>query len=482
MTTIHSNTDRFFDRMVSALSKSLEINKRNRSMLNDGPDCGEWQNHNHVLRDGKRVSVSDARQYTFSKESEAVFTQTEDMYVELTQPTLQKLVVDAEQAVIFNEMENVVLSEWQEKLRLPFPHFFMEFSEPIRMHSPDPDTLYFSDYESLSQEDRMVLNAMANEDNIALRRSEDDVEYVCGLLVSQISNVHNMHWGEHYETATVEEKQDFINNYRDAEKYPMCWVTFFLSNENVLDRSRPVDVSPLTKSIYFDRSLFLYMMETGGVFAKPEILRRGSDSSDLPDDATLADMKYLTETLDGEVSNLWDIPIFYGTDKLPHMVELNSDLGITDRYKGWEERRMTQYGSLLSWFLLYLMSKGLNVVPEELPRAERRRVEKEFQKTGEHTKPWHVITVKPRFGNEQNGSDTGSTHGHRYDVMGHIRVGNHKLRDGSYRKTLEWVQPHQRGLQYSTYVPSTRKIESNKKTDPRMKGYFPSDDALPFSE
>ena len=64
--------------------------------------------------------------------------------------------------------------------------------------------------------------------------------------------------------------------------------------------------------------------------------------------------------------------------------------------------------------------------------------------------PWHIVTVQPRTvgGNGgANGRGTGHRYRYRYryDVMGFPRRGRHRLKDGTYRETVEWVRPHQRG-------------------------------------
>ena len=68
--------------------------------------------------------------------------------------------------------------------------------------------------------------------------------------------------------------------------------------------------------------------------------------------------------------------------------------------------------------------------------------------------------------------DVGRQHSYRYDVMGHIRFGRHKLGDGTYRHTFEFVRPHQRGLKNSIYIPKTYNVRAGKVSHPMMKDYW----------
>ena len=56
--------------------------------------------------------------------------------------------------------------------------------------------------------------------------------------------------------------------------------------------------------------------------------------------------------------------------------------------------------------------------------------------------------------------------------MGFLRRGRHRLRDGTYRETIEWVRPHQRGLRHTRYVPKTSRFDAGKIPDERMLDAF----------
>jgi len=147
-------------------------------------------------------------------------------------------------------------------------------------------------------------------------------------------------------------------------------------------------------------------------------------------------------------------------------------MDISNRYMGWWERTIIDYGSLLSWLMVYMMAKGIEIAVAPRTRAQRRREERKA-----FPKPWHVVRVEPKLVQEgQPAEEPGTRHSYRYDVMGHLRFGRHKLAGGDYRDTIEWVNPHQRGLANELYIPKTSKFVSGKETHPIMDTYFPKEE------
>ena len=115
----------------------------------------------------------------------------------------------------------------------------------------------------------------------------------------------------------------------------------------------------------------------------------------------------------------------------------------------------------LDYLSSYMVAKGIEVVQEPISRQQRRLLARKALPN-----PWHVIRVNPviRENLPPQGEDDGYVrrHGYRYDVMGHLRFGKHKLKDGSYKTSIEWVKPHQRGLMHEKYIPATRKFTGKK--------------------
>ena len=140
-------------------------------------------------------------------------------------------------------------------------------------------------------------------------------------------------------------------------------------------------------------------------------------------------------------------------------------------YKGVWERQISTYTHLLNWMFAYMMSKGLKIQIEHMPRAVKRRAERE----GYIPKPWHIITVDPRLSDDvanPDGIGTGRKHSYRYDVMGHLRFGRHKLSDGTYKVGPEWIRAHQRGQRHNLYIPATRKYKQGKIDHPKMEEWW----------
>ena len=146
-------------------------------------------------------------------------------------------------------------------------------------------------------------------------------------------------------------------------------------------------------------------------------------------------------------------------------------LDIENRHVGWWERTTQTYTGLFSWMMLYCMAKGIYIEQEQITRQQRRWLE-------QHPKlpqPWHVVKVEPKFISERAEEGEGFHHSYRYDVIGHLRFTQHRVKqeDGSLGKKdyVEWVQAHQRGLNNSLYIPKTYQVEGGKTLHPRFQEY-----------
>ena len=120
-----------------------------------------------------------------------------------------------------------------------------------------------------------------------------------------------------------------------------------------------------------------------------------------------------------------------------------------------------------------MMAKGISIVEQRLAKKER----KQLQSKKAPVRPWHVIVVEPQFSQSNGaGMHEGRQHSYRYDVMGHLRFGNHHAKDseGNWirRRTVEWIAPHQRGVQHSRYVPAVRQYKKGKATHPAFREYM----------
>jgi hypothetical protein len=120
-----------------------------------------------------------------------------------------------------------------------------------------------------------------------------------------------------------------------------------------------------------------------------------------------------------------------------------------------------------------MMAKGISIVEQRLSKKERKRLEARKIPV----QPWHVIVVEPQFSQSNGvGMREGRKHSYRYDVMGHLRFGNHHVKDSegnwTRRRTVEWIAPHQRGVQHSRYVPAVRQYKRGKATHPAFREYM----------
>ena len=150
----------------------------------------------------------------------------------------------------------------------------------------------------------------------------------------------------------------------------------------------------------------------------------------------------------------------------------DNDYVLLDDAIDWQgnwSQNMKTYSSLIHWILLYMMAKGIGLEKEYLSRQHKRQMERM-----NIPNPWHKLKVDPQFSDENQQSTNNPQYKHkiRYDVTGYLRFGKHKLKDGTYKRTIEWVRPHQRGLKNKLYVPKTSHVVANKQIDPRMNEYF----------
>ena len=146
-----------------------------------------------------------------------------------------------------------------------------------------------------------------------------------------------------------------------------------------------------------------------------------------------------------------------------------------ERHYGTTERNANRLAILVSWLLTYMTAKGIVLEEKPVSRAERRRTERAEEKGESLPEPWHIVNVEPRtaYWTGRNSGEKGESYGkhsYRYIVRGHLRLGKHKLKDGSYRRTREWIKPHERGLANTTFIPniSSYKGDMDEKFIPDM--------------
>jgi hypothetical protein len=319
----------------------------------------------------------------------------------LESPDTKRMIIDSGQAMRFSETLDSSPQEILGYVKAPFANLYIEFTEPILIGEQE-----------------------------ALENADEDLRVGNDYLKSIL------YW-ENPKRPDLPEDQLVGAN-----------VTFFLVDEegNSCDRS------------------FGYIIEKNYAITKLISTLTGTDPTVWPKEVLSRTKEKMNADSDGSIDQ------FYFTGALEPdawVVAMNSSFldgtEVVRRY-GWWERLVQDYASLLSWLFAYTMAKGLKIAPVELSRAERRRNQKMAEK-GQEPILWHTLQVEQRTSmwssNEEDDelvSGTGRQHTYRYDVMGHLRMGRHKLGDGTYRNTIEWVTPHQRGLKNLNYVPRTRKV------------------------
>jgi hypothetical protein len=142
---------------------------------------------------------------------------------------------------------------------------------------------------------------------------------------------------------------------------------------------------------------------------------------------------------------------------------------------GWWERQALTITSFLQWCLGYMMAKNIVVEVRDVPIS--RQVRRQLNRKGlPMPKPWHVVMVDPKYVRTiEDQPGDGGAHSYRYDVIGHVRIGRHRIGqrkdDGTYayKQTLEWVAPHQRGLSNDLYIPKTYAVAEGRKVPAEVR-------------
>ena len=204
--------------------------------------------------------------------------------------------------------------------------------------------------------------------------------------------------------------------------------------------------------------------------ASPEFFTDEAFQVELSTGRVFGSLRAIHETIDASVYPVEEHEVDIEHPRQGGWIFFGEGLDRPGRYVGWYERQALHLANLFFWTLTYIMAKGIHVVRIDAGRSERRRA----TRAGVIPQPWHVVQVEPRFSLVTGGTkgQIGNQHSYRYDVMGHLRFGRHKLGDGTYRDTVEFVRAHQRGLANSLYIPKTYNVKSGKTSHPIMDNYW----------
>jgi hypothetical protein len=228
-----------------------------------------------------------------------------------------------------------------------------------------------------------------------------------------------------------------VRTEKGTEYIPASMAIFILFNEE--------------KNQWTDRA-FRFSLERKMAFPAVMNVRGTADPSEIP--ADWSDVSWFTTGL-----NIPEMP---------------------NRHIGWWEQGIQSFSQLLCWMFSYMMAKSVKIEQIPLTRQLRRQLERQ---KGYVPQPWHRVWVEPKVF-EKRISDLpgeGGEHGYRYDVISTLRFNKHKLKDGSYRHTIEFVPAHQRGLKHNLYIPKTYEVSGNRKILPETNEYFGQDVRFPKS-
>jgi hypothetical protein len=329
-------------------------------------------------------SILDVTRFSYGprvrvKEEKESYRSYADMLID---PNTKRIVFDARQAKLFDDIDEEIPRHMAGKIYAPFPQFYMEFTEPIVLNEQEPG-------------------------HFDLTRA---------FMYSEKPDVHCVIEGHELDVGVV-------NVFATSEEF----------NPTLGHRA----------TTYVDNTWWVNL-DLGIAITRAGLCRSEPDPSEVPPD--------------------WPDEAF-----VPCGMKLG---GIEDRHIGWWERYTSSYTSMFMWMMAYMMAKSVTVIEEPMSRQVRRWANRQK----EPPRPWHVVVVEPKFyasGHDPEAEGTGRQHSYRYDVIGHLRFGRHKTRDG-YSETIEWVPPHQRGLANTLYIPKTYKVEGGKRVSPRMNEYFGS--------
>ena len=196
---------------------------------------------------------------------------------------------------------------------------------------------------------------------------------------------------------------------------------------------------PLSSIGMFVDRTFRFILETGQPLTAAGICRGTADPSEIPSDVD-----------DGTY------------------IACGDPLGNPERYVGWWERHLMAITELACWCLSYMAAKSIHIVSEPLPRNTRRRMERQGIPN-----PWHIVRVEPKIRPGVTASEDGhSGPSYRHDVQCHLRFNRHKLKDGTWKYTVELVPAHQRGLANALYVPKISRFDGGKIPAREMESYW----------
>ncbi len=323
----------------------------------------------------------------------------------------KRVLFDARQALTFAELAAPPPEGIQRQLRLPFPAFYMEFTEPVQLP-----------LDSWSVESHEFLRAML---------------VATGPRISVWQPPTSLIARPSYVTVKPIVATAFITNLGGSTFTDRTWRTDLATGATYTMRSSCEALADATTADRWDRG--------------------GNEEPGL-------EVRYKNPETDRS-TGLSEIGLH---DFFPAGFQSQG------RVVGWWERASLAGSSLLQWVLAYMMAKSI-VIEQAGPPVSRQQRRLMARGGMPPSRPWHVVKVDPRYRRSYDSEDAGRSHSYRYDVIGHLRLGRHRagvLPDGTrqYVETIEWIPPHQRGLANNLYVPKTYSVAAGRRVPPVVRG------------
>ena len=393
------------------------------------------------------------------------------LFTELQSLTTKRFLFDSDQAVEFSQLGiNPAQNDGSETIS-PFPRFYMEFTDPLTgVVEQEPGykdatiALTFRENAMVLTNDQLLVDI--TDPNITLSSttfflqsffSGDNVGQVTANPVVSIEHSHKPD-GSLFNHPTGEMNDLKNTTYFTDRSFKIhlptgqAWVTPLVTTNTVLDGNwkdkmgdRSEEISDKWMQEGKNNNFDTDFWSNRDAISRSNAASRDSDAHVGTTTGTHSELP--TEWL--ELDNL--------TKYYPAGAVIK---GMEDRHIGYWEQVTQQYCDMFIWILMYIQSKQI-IISEMMPqRSERRRL----QKKGEVPQPWHILQINPKLYvnlNQTEGGDTGTTHGHRYDVRAHWRRQTIKYGPGRTltKRVTQYVPSHMRGLQNEVYVPKTRKVE-----------------------
>lgn len=409
----------------------------------------------HALGPGQTfldVLIPQLEGYSTLKRTRGSFGANTDAYVTyqlwlnaLRHADTRRFLFDAAQAEQFAPLIEFPES-WQDHVHEPFPHFYMEFSDPVAL-ATEAWAVNENDYL------RGIIYSTARPVRVAVGRNP--------LLVGAPPLIE-LRSGSHLVLFFYDPVTDTYTdrNFVVDIKKGLVYVSRYMAERTFEWRNAP-DAETQAKRIAHDAAY------GSAKQVLDDFIARGDTDEGL----SRADLESLkAELIPVDAHDRSTGLEFIPDDRATCFIAGDFAEG---RNIGWWERQAMAATSFVQWCLSYMMAKSIVVEIRDISRQQKRWLQRHNKPW---PKPWHVVMVDPKYVRTlENSEETGFKHSYRYDVMGHLRVGRHRVgtkkEDGtySYRQILEWVPPHQRGLANELYIPATRAIKAGRKVPSEIR-------------